>query len=221
MIPAQDAAEIRAFHRPLWEQARQMFLQTEINRSLQSLAEQGYALEDIGLMFGVTRERVRQWMVRAGVTQRTVSRGTSRGTGHRRVWDDLHNQFVPAQSLEKTRRERAYRRQQRQAQRRQALERRRQTMVECLKSLAADLRRTPTLAEFTLRYGGRGGTQAGQYISSWWGMAYPIARGRARHADISAELYRLAGLKTRATGASGHVSFGTGVAESVTAAVQD
>lgn len=56
--------------------------------SIQALAEQGYTLEDIGAMFGVSRERVRQWFKKLGL------RAPSLHKGYGRSWDAVRHRFV-------------------------------------------------------------------------------------------------------------------------------
>jgi hypothetical protein len=50
--------------------------------SLASLAEQGYTLEDIGNMFGVSRERIRQWFA-----QLDLPPARKFHVGYRRSWN--------------------------------------------------------------------------------------------------------------------------------------
>ena len=52
-----------------------------------------YSLLDIGLMFGVSRERVRQWVARYGI-EHPDSAG-NRGLNCLRCWDDRLNRFLP------------------------------------------------------------------------------------------------------------------------------
>ena len=47
--------------------------------SILSLAEQGYVLQDVAAMFGVSRERVRQWYHVLGVRAMNLRGGTRRG----------------------------------------------------------------------------------------------------------------------------------------------
>lgn len=62
--------------------------------SLRLLVErERYSLADIGLMFGVSRERVRQWCQRYQI-EHPDPRGR-RGLNCLRVWDDAHDRFVP------------------------------------------------------------------------------------------------------------------------------
>lgn len=57
-------------------------------RSLLSLAAQGYVLADIAAMFGVSKERVRQWLARVGVQRHNQSLGQCR------VWDASRKRFI-------------------------------------------------------------------------------------------------------------------------------
>lgn len=60
-----------------------------MKRSLISLVKQGYVLADIGSMFGVSRERVRQWLKVIGIKRREIVLGDCR------VWDWSRKQFIP------------------------------------------------------------------------------------------------------------------------------
>jgi hypothetical protein len=88
------AREIREFHAPYWRAwagLRAHFATIEeavpeLKGSLASLFEQGYTLTDVGMMLGLTRERVRQYAVRFSL---------SRPPRHAaRVWDDSRRQFI-------------------------------------------------------------------------------------------------------------------------------
>src|SRR5690348_2321471 len=54
------------------------------------IEEQEYSISDVGLMFGVSRERVRQWCVRFGIQQRGRNRGKNT-----RQWNEDKMQFEP------------------------------------------------------------------------------------------------------------------------------
>lgn len=57
-----------------------------------------YALDDVGQMFGVTRERIRQIAVREGVARKLIGdsgKRESAGMMDLRMWDDTLNRFVP------------------------------------------------------------------------------------------------------------------------------
>lgn len=51
------------------------------------IVEQRYSITDVGYMYGVSRERVRQWCVRLGIA--------APHTNRLRVWNDVTNEFEP------------------------------------------------------------------------------------------------------------------------------
>lgn len=61
---------------------RSVFSIPGFRSSLRSLAKQGYTLMDIGTMFGVSRERVRQWLAALGV------KASDLRSGLYRIWDE-------------------------------------------------------------------------------------------------------------------------------------
>lgn len=82
---------VRQFHKRLWNRQRDWVPRGALSASLRSLAEQGYTLDDVGIMFGVSRERVRQWYERDG-----IERPHANVIG--RIWDDTANKFVSIRS---------------------------------------------------------------------------------------------------------------------------
>ena len=184
-----DREEVRRFHREIQgdnPHTRRRDTVTLVS-GLASLAEQGYVLDDIGVMLGITRERVRQLY-----RQHQLSRPYSQVRG--RAWDDDLNRFVAVRYVEWE----SYRTAARRQVRHERLQLRRQAMVECLALLAQDLGRTPTLQEFCERY--RGKTTkieaSGAVLASLW-------RSR-EYKEMTAELYRRAGLQVRDVGGTGH-----------------
>jgi hypothetical protein len=116
----------------------------DLRASLMELLDrQQYTLADVGVMFGLSRERIRQYAVRYGIATHFG------GLNAVRVWDDTLHQFRPVsrghwQKIQKGHRtDRA--RQQRQAER----EARRAMMVVCFTTEATRLGRPLTVVEMT------------------------------------------------------------------------
>lgn len=92
-----DRELIRNAHRIGWERIKRQTGRHSVSdipgfrSSLVSLLEQGYCCTEMSIMFGVTRERMRQWQKRLGIRELQVSkRGPTR-----RVWDDATGRFRP------------------------------------------------------------------------------------------------------------------------------
>lgn len=88
-----DAAarnEIAVFHRPYWEALKQQqdvsVYSTVFRASIARLVEQGYCASDIAMMFGVSRERARQWFMSLGLDPHFGTKP--------RVWDPERGHFV-------------------------------------------------------------------------------------------------------------------------------
>ena len=147
-----------------------------------------YSDTDIGLMFGISRERIRQLRGRYGML--VVKSG---GLNSMRIWDDDARAFRPvARSVlrEQQRRQRAAERAKRRAEQ---LARRRAHVVGTIHSLRATLGRTPSLAEIAdaLRL------HNVPAILHYWG-------GGSR-AGVLAAIWTAAGMRPRATRGPGHV----------------
>lgn len=88
--------DVRRFNRGYFERLRGSAATVkdvpELLESIAVLFSQGYALEDVALMFGVSRERVRQWANRHGII-RPFS------WTPQRAWSDEHNCFMPGVSV--------------------------------------------------------------------------------------------------------------------------
>lgn len=87
-ISQTDADEIRAVTRPYWERLKASGHATpeRMEICLWDLRDQGYTFDDIGLMFGVSRERVHQWCGRYNVSGLTPA-------GRPRQWNDDTHRF--------------------------------------------------------------------------------------------------------------------------------
>jgi hypothetical protein len=192
VISEEDCSAIRAVVRPFWERIRSKSCVYEIpgfQASLTSLVDQGYALNDISLMFGVSRERVRQWLRKFSLT--SIAKETPM-----RRWDDTRNEFVPCPAREHPHSAMGGRRravEENKARRRAARQKRQVILTKQLKEFAATLRRTPTLGEIQDEFG-----------TCWQALVYSFME--RTHEQQSVRLRRWfasAGLTVRATGFPG------------------
>lgn len=120
--------------------------------SLRLLVErERYSMTDIALMFGVSRERIRQLFDRYELE---YPEGTSRGLNAVRVWDDASHRFRPVSrgSIDQAKRlgARAVKRAKRVARRAEIQQR----IVEAVTALRARLGRDPSWWEMWLAIGG-------------------------------------------------------------------
>lgn len=156
--------------------------------SLNALLEAGYSFTDVGVMFGVSRQRVAQWRDQHG-----LGGSDGRGPGYR-VWDEARNRFVAAPREEVLARARAHLKARRRTDRRERHEAERRRHVRALVRLHATLGRTPTLTELAEDLGIAGIAQsAARY---WRGV-----NGARTNADMTEEMYRAAGLHKYRPGA--------------------
>lgn len=150
--------------------------------SLNALLESGYSFTDVGVMFGVSRQRVAQWRDQYG-----LKGSAGRGPGYR-VWDDARNRFVAATREEVLARARTYLSSRRRTDLRERQEAERCRHVRALIHLSERLGRTPTLTELAEELGLAGIAQsAARY---WRGV-----NGARTNADMTEEMYRAAGLR--------------------------
>jgi hypothetical protein len=149
------------------------------------LINEGYGLTDIAMMFGLSRERVRQKAAQIGLE---YSQGTKP-----RVWDDQLGRFRFRAFPEW----RAERRAERRLRRRIKLEftaaRKRDEQVAAVRQLFNELGRTPTLWEIV----GRCGYPAPASIYATWGYGWVK---KCTPGEASAALYTAAGLQKRSPG---------------------
>jgi transposase len=160
-----------------------------------------YSHHDIALMFGVSRERVRQWCEKYEVAH--PDGRSARGLRMTRVWEDASNRFVPVSK----RVARAGRQRMHREQRQCALSERRDRIVEQVSALRSELGRDPTLKEIAERLVGKPvpSPQAGSLVMHQWG-------GRTRRGEYGpaiAALRNAAGIGKRARGEPGHVMPGS------------
>ena len=176
--------------------------------SLRSLVEQGYSLTDIGVMVGVSRESIRQHMVRYGWWSPTEFLGDRADSGTYacfRIWDDRQDRFVPVSATELEARIASVEHNLVKARRRKNLTRVRREQVMTLRKLAADLGRTPTVRELGAElWPDLPVTHWTPKLSRYWRGAgrvhtnrVPAARSHERGMDV---LWRVAGFRFRPHG---------------------
>lgn len=162
-----------------------------------------YSLTDIGLMFGVSRERMRQLVKRAGLT---YPADTPRGLHGVRVWDDATHCFAPVllSTVQRQQRQTVQDRK-RDRKRAHALEvaetiRTRMTLAALM--LARTLGREPSCAELATLFGNRG---ANHHLARWPSTGYGrVDRNRQR----AAAFRRATGFTGRPVGIPGHLTHG-------------
>lgn len=172
--------------------------------SLKLLIEsEKYSLTDVGMMFGVTRERARQWCVQYGVSPHEDR--YRRGLRARRIWDDTLNRFRPVPLGEISRQHQ----QQRVAANRTRLARsrelRRLHLIATATRLATALGRMPTLTEIAEACLGRPikRNSSGGVLMSLWDTTNKRPT-REKWADMKAA-FKTVGLEIRGKGRRGHV----------------
>lgn len=190
-LTAKEGAEVTAHHRSLWcrcgKSGNGCTCRSPIDDlSVVALINQGYGTLDIGMMFGVSRERARQIAKRQG--RKTVG-------SLPRVWDDRLNQFRAI-----TRKKRDDRRLMiKRALRHRIVARRREARrvhdLTVLRTLAEELGRVPTLLELAAVLG-----KSVPAITLDWGRDQKKTGG---HKAATAKLYRAAGLEVRSVGYMG------------------
>lgn len=171
------------------------------------ITEQGYALTDVALMFGVSRERVRQLCDRLAIPRRH-GQGSSAGlVAHCRVWDDATHRFVPvprAAFFGGLRQHRITTRRAAQVAMMTARHAARMDQaVAVIHALRQSLGRTPTILEVT-RGCGLGFTnpnQAGGALSGW---LEPV--GASTRVGVLPALWRAAGVTPRPIGGAGRLT---------------
>jgi hypothetical protein len=177
--------------------------------SLRLLVErERYSLLDIGLMFGVSRERARQWCVRYGIVH--PDSGHARGFFARRIWNDALNRFEPFPTSLLRRDRIAEQRRERNAARARRLSERRSTLIARAVALKAQLGRDPSHQEIAAAVLGHPVERqsAAQKLLNWWcstATSKNRDERRRQYADMKATL-AAAGIRPRPLGTPGHVS---------------
>jgi hypothetical protein len=164
------------------------------------LESERYSFTDIALMFGVTRERVRQLAAKFGIEG---GGRAQRGLYDVRVWDDVAHRFVPrtrgdvAAENERNRRARA----------RVELEERRiarrASLIEAIRSLSQSLGRSPTTLEVARVFNPNLTKNSAGGLLSW---LWTSSKDR-EYARCSREMYEAAGCKVRGRGTLGHRNY--------------
>lgn len=169
------------------------------------ICREQYSLTDVGLMFGVSRERVRQWCRRHGI-EHPETNGTRRGLYAVRIWDDTTHTFRPIQKrlvVAAARRRAADQRRYRYETARAAQIADRWHAAEAaVANLRWELSREPTLGEISDRLIGT--TNVAPLISWLGGRTDRAGRESGDYTRIVAELVRRTGLVPRRPGTPGH-----------------
>lgn len=164
--------------------------------SLRLLIErERYSLTDVGMMFGVSRERARQWCKQYGITP-LDSRTAVGLMGVVRIWDDEANRFVPVRKQVAREYKRTLRRQE-QLDVRAA---KRQAIVERVITLRRTLGRDPTVQEIAEIVAGRMSCsgECGACLRGAWG-------GNMSYAAAVSAIRKAAGIQPRPRGWRGWV----------------
>ena len=158
------------------------------------LIEEEYALEDVGQMFGVSRERIRQLADHLGY----VRQGAKRGVRAVRIWQDDEHRFRPVHKGILTQVAQYNRTTERQQRITAKYAERWAEAVAELRDLARQLERTPTIRELARRLGQ--GRNTGELVS------YLFGRSRKGTPKSLAPIYADAGLPAPKRGGQAHVS---------------
>lgn len=162
------------------------------------LEEEEYSQSDVAMMFGVSRERIRQLGHKLGVS---LPSHAQRGLNQVRVWDDTLHRFRPEfkSVLRRTAQQERVRERKRQRAERRADQQRR--IVITLLLLKGRLGRDPSNQEMVEAITGRPchPNQGGRRLSHLWS-----GYGN-RYTETRAELLHLTGIAPRAIGGAGHL----------------
>lgn len=181
-----DVRAVQAFHAPLFKRWKKRHGLTwgltkdrDFRESLQRLHDYGYSMTDISAMWGVSRERARQWFEEMGLERHDDHASV-------RVWDDELELFLPVTKEEYEKRAAAARRANR-------IHAALMADVAMVQEVAAELGRTPILADLAeYMYGDR---------------RYPIAAAHrwgygsdCNYTEAMDRLYDAAGLEKPSSG---------------------
>lgn len=199
----KDREDCREYHRRYYRALKKSHggIHTAVSEipgfvsSVRWALQDGFSLTDVGVMFGVSRERVRQWC-----EEFEIERGKHEGSQYR-LWSDEENRFVPVS--QETMYQLAYeyhhdRVDQEQESRRKE---RRSAQVEAMKKLAKRFGRTPTLSELEEEYG-----ESWPSIARDWGYDPQDDSEGSSYSAAYDRLCDAAHVPRRATGGAGHVT---------------
>jgi len=171
--------------------------------SLRLLVErERYSLHDIGLMFDVTRECVRQWCSRYGIVH--PDRQGSRGLMTVRVWNDAAHRFVPVQKRVIRRAQRTVQAQRRLKHLAAARVVKQQRIVEKVLALRSVLGRDPSIHEIAEAIAGHSlayTASAGTIVGAWFGRS-----GEGDYREAITAIREASGCRARPRGRPGHIS---------------
>ncbi len=200
---AETVKELTAFHRSLWclcgKNGNGCACTSPVkDEHVLALLDQGYGYTDIGIMFGLSRERIRQLAARNGSTK--PWRGSLP-----RCWDPLLSRFRAVSREEWRLGARLRARLQNKKKRLAAMEFRHSEMrerhVQILCELSMSLGRAPVSRELEVACG-----IGLPSILMAWGYNNPATRRDGSASRAMTALYNAAGLTKPRIGGGGHVS---------------
>jgi hypothetical protein len=181
--------EVAAFNRPIWQLMKKRKGWDKIpNRDipgfyecLQEMYDGGYSFSDIAIVFGYSREYIRQ-LFRAGDGLVATEAGALL-----RLWDDDLERFVPCTREDCEQRQRDIVRKRRAIRRAEI----RAYAVDELRTLHFELGRQPTINEFGERLGFKSAGGCASMIRSMWDGG----RAQLSYAETLDEIYECAGIE--------------------------
>ncbi len=197
--PPEETAELTAFHRSFWCTCKLKGAACNCSSPVTDqdvvalIGRGGYGITDVGVMFGLSRERIRQIASRNGLS----TAGTLP-----RIWDASLNRFRAMGRDEWRERKRIQAKARAHLQRLRRVENQapeRERHVRAAKRLAKELGRVPTLKEI----GAAIGKPASNMIYFWGFRSNKVGEGTGGRA--SQRLYEAAGLQKRERGTRGHI----------------
>lgn len=150
--------------------------------SLRLLIEvQQYSVTDVGMMFNVSRERMRQ-LCNVYKVQCPGKKG-SKGLNAVRIWDDNENQFKPYSRKEINDSIRSEQQAQREYNSQKTRAERRAAIAQAYYALRNELGTTPTIHQWAERVRGKplAKNAAGPTLVNYWGAEGGAVRGMLSH----------------------------------------
>lgn len=148
----------------------------------------GYSLSDIAMMYGLSRERVRQWFEAHDIWHEEERASL-------RVWDDEMDCFVPVSTDDYLERVRKIEKQRRAEARAWELEEKRRRSAQAVRELDGELGRPPTLEEVAEKV-----DTIPVVLAQWWG--YTREPDTASYAEAWDRMYEAGGIDDRPHGDS-------------------